>query len=53
MSLEDIRIFFLNTTTFTLSLTNMDDILKIILLAVSIGYTAQRWYLMNKDEKDK
>ncbi len=50
MNIEDIRVFFLNSISFTLSLTNIDDILKILLLIVSIGYTAQRWYLMNKNE---
>jgi len=34
-----------------LSFTNIDAVLKIILLSVSIGYTLQRWYLMNKDNR--
>ncbi len=50
MNIDDIRVLFLNSISFAFSLTNIDDILKILLLIVSIGYTAQRWYLMNKNE---
>jgi hypothetical protein len=31
-------------------MTNIDAMLKITLLAVSIGYTLQRWYIMNKKD---
>ena len=34
------------------SFTSIDEVLKIILLGVSIGYTAQRWYYLNKNKND-
>ena len=50
----DIKLFFLNVTTLALSLADIDMILKIVLLAVSIGYTIDKWIKINKkDEEDK
>jgi len=49
----DYKTLAINIGTFGISLTNIDMILKIILLSVTIGYTAQKWYLMNKDKNSK
>ena len=51
MTFTDIKIYALNGGSLMLSFTNIDSFLKIILLSVSIGYTLQRWYLMNKENK--
>ena len=48
----DIKMYLLNVSTLAISMSHIDMILKITLLALSVGYTAQRWYLLNKD-KDK
>lgn len=53
MNFTDIKIYALNGGSFMLSFTNIDAALKIVLLGVSIGYTLQRWYLMNKEKNDK
>ncbi len=53
MNFTDIKIYALNGSSFMLSFTNIDAALKIVLLSVSIGYTLQRWYLMNKDKNGK
>jgi|TARA_R110000824_G_scaffold396618_1_gene598283 hypothetical protein len=56
MKMDDLKLGFLNASAFTLSFTHLDMVLKLLLLAVSIGYTAQRWYLLEKarrDEKNK
>ncbi len=50
MNLADLKLYAINTSSLMLSFTNIDAVLKIILLGVSIGYTLQRWYLMNKDK---
>lgn len=47
----DYQILFINASSFTISLTNIDIVLKIILLGVTIGYTIQKWYLLNKKDK--
>lgn len=47
----DYKTLLINLSSFGLSLTNIDMVLKIILLSVTIGYTAQKWWLMNKKKK--
>tara|TARA_R110002072_G_scaffold147719_1_gene295012 strand:+ start:911 stop:1063 length:153 start_codon:yes stop_codon:yes gene_type:complete len=50
--MNDFKLYVLNTFSFMASFTSIDEVLKIILLAVSIGYTAQRWYYLNKNKDD-
>ncbi len=45
----DLKVYLTNLGALSVSMTNIDAILKITLLAVSIGYTVQRWYIMNKN----
>jgi len=51
MDTTDIKVLLLNTSTMAISFSNLENTLKILLLLASIGYTAQRWYLMNKNKK--
>lgn len=51
MNLTDFKIYALNGGSLMISFTNVDAVLKILLLTVSIGYTLQRWYLMNKNKE--
>ncbi len=51
MDVTDLKIYTLNATALGVSMTDIDIILKIILLAVSIGYTIQKWYLLNGKNK--
>lgn len=58
MSVEEAKIWMINS--FTLSVTtfgHIEDWLKIILLIVTIGYTAAKWSKIykenNKDGEDK
>ncbi len=51
MSLTDIKIYCLNLTTLGISFTNIDLILKIVLVAISIGYTVHKWILMYEKNK--
>ena len=48
MSLTDIKIYALNGSSLMISFTNIDVVLKLTLLIVSIGYTLHKWYLMTK-----
>jgi hypothetical protein len=50
--MNDFKLYVLNTFSFLLSFTEIDEVLKIILLGVSIGYTGQRWYYLNKNKSD-
>jgi|TARA_R110000751_G_scaffold70658_1_gene143229 hypothetical protein len=44
----DYNTILINAGTFGISLTNIDVVLKILLVSVTIGYTVQKWYLLNK-----
>ena len=49
--IQDYKILMINAGSFGISMTNIDITLKIILLLVTIGYTVQKWYLLNKNKK--
>lgn len=49
MDATDIKVLLMNASTMAISFANIEAALKITLLVASIGYTAQRWYLMNKE----
>lgn len=54
MTFTDIKIYSLNSTTLMLSMSNIDDYLKIVLLIISIGYTIQKMItLQNNNNKNK
>tara|TARA_R110000803_G_scaffold200577_3_gene265008 strand:+ start:3775 stop:3930 length:156 start_codon:yes stop_codon:yes gene_type:complete len=49
--ITDYKTLLINLGTFLFSMTNIDIVLKIILLAVTIGYTLHKWYLLNTKNK--
>ena len=51
--MEDIKLYTLQFVAFAFSFTNIDNILKIVLLVISIGYTAYKWWLLMKKVKDE
>ena len=51
MNLNDLKIYGLNISSLAISLTDIDMVLKLTLLIVTIGYTINKWYLMNKKNK--
>lgn len=48
--MSDLKLYILNLFCFTVSFTAIESWLKILLLAVSIGYTLSKWYRVNKDK---
>jgi len=50
IGLDDLKLYCLNITSFTIaSMDWLEPALKIILLLVTIGYTAHKWWkLKNK-----
>lgn len=50
--MSDIKLLTLNGGSLAISFTDIEVILKIILLMVSIGYTLYRWYLLKKNKND-
>jgi hypothetical protein len=51
MTLGDIKLYALNLSTMAITLTQLDDILKLILLLVTIGYTLHKWIHLKKIKK--
>ncbi len=56
MDIGDVKLYLINLATMLISITDIEAILKILLLIVTIGYTAYKWYFIvdkNKNEKNK
>ena len=53
MSITDLKIYCLNLTTLGITFTHIDIFLKVILVAISIGYTLHKWYLLWQKQKIK
>jgi len=53
MNLTDLKLYCLNASAFTISLTDwLEPTLKLTLLIVTIGYTAHKWYAFRKDRNE-
>jgi len=52
MNLTDLKIYALNASVLALNFTNIELGLKIILTIVAIGYTAHKWWIMVKENKN-
>jgi hypothetical protein len=50
--ITDYKTIIINLTTFGISMSNIDVLLKILLLTITICYTLQKWYLLNKNKKE-
>lgn len=50
MDVTDIKLYALNTVALSITMTNVEPALKIILLVLSIGYTAIRIYSHFEDK---
>ena len=50
---QDYNILFINAGSLGISMTQIDIGLKVFLLIITIGYTIQKWWLMNKKNNDK
>jgi hypothetical protein len=48
----ELKIWLINATTLFISITNIDVFLKLLLLVVSIGYTATKWWQLLKKDND-
>ena len=53
MNESDVKLVLLNTTAMTISMAQVETVLKLMLLLISIGYTAQRWYFLRREKQNK
>ena len=52
MTTTDLKIYALNGLAMVLNFSAVEVTLKIVLTLVVIGYTCQKWYLMNKNKNN-
>ena len=53
MDIQDLKIYALNAFSLAVSFTNIELALRILLVIISIGYTAAKWYKMYYDDQSK
>tara|TARA_R110000822_G_scaffold89740_6_gene207646 strand:+ start:611 stop:775 length:165 start_codon:yes stop_codon:yes gene_type:complete len=53
MNVTDFKIYALNGLGMALNFSSVELGLKIVLTLVVIGYTAQKWWLMNKNKNNE
>ena len=53
MSMGDIKLYALNLTALSVSMTNIENYLKVLLLLVSIGYTLSKWVGLKQEDKEE
>ena len=52
MDTTDLKVLTFNAATMALSFSELEEVLKILLLMASIGYTMQKWYIINRKRKE-
>ena len=52
MTTEDLKIYALNISTMLVSLSQIETMLKILLLVASIGYTISKWIEIYRKKND-
>ena len=53
MNHTELKLWLINMTVITVTFTQIENTLKLILLLVSIGYTIDRWIDKRKNKKDE
>lgn len=48
---QDAKLYVINLSALGISMSNLETALKVLLLVISIGYTLQRWYYLNKNKE--
>ena len=49
LDIETLKIYTMNTGAMAISFTQIEMALKLILLLLTIGYTASKWYELHKN----
>lgn len=53
MSITDVKVYGFNALSLMITFTDVEDVVKMILMLASIGYTLHKWYLMHQNSKSK
>ncbi len=50
--MADLKLYVINIMSLMVTMTSIEPALKISLLLVTIGYTINKWYNLNKKKKE-
>lgn len=53
MNYNELKLWIINMTVITVTFTQIENALKLILLIVSIGYSLNKWISLRKKKKDE
>ena len=53
MNYNELKLWIINMTVITVTFTQIENALKLILLIVSIGYSLNKWINLRKNKKDE
>ena len=53
MNYNELKLWMINVAVITVTFTQIENALKLILLLVSIGYTINKWIDKRKNRKDE
>ena len=52
MNYNEVKLWMINMAVITVTFTQIENILKLILLIISIGYTIDKWIDRRKNKKE-
>ena len=52
MNYNEVKLWMINMAVITITFTQIENILKLILLIISIGYTIDKWIDRRKNKKE-
>ena len=52
MNYNEVKLWMINMAVITITFTQIENILKLILLIISIGYTIDKWIDKRKNKKE-
>ena len=52
MNYNEVKLWMINMVVITITFTQIENILKLILLIISIGYTIDKWIDRRKNKKE-
>ena len=52
MNYNEVKLWMINMAVITITFTQIENILKLILLIISIGYTNDKWIDRRKNKKE-
>lgn len=52
MNYNELKLWIINMAVITVTFTQIENVLKLLLLSVSIGYSIDKWIKLHKNKKE-